>query len=464
MALFSYSFRREPNLASAVEVPSTKPRRGRLLRILGFGFGIAVIVGNTIGVGILRTPGDVATRLPNRELFLAVWIVGGLFTLLAAMNITELGVMLPYSGGHYTFARYAFGEYPGFVIGWTDWLSTCGSESAAAVVMGEYLGLLFPPFAGRARWVACVIVILLAALQWRGVRWGSRLQQVSTLLKGLGFFAIVAACFLFAPPQAHLASPAIAEMPHGWTLFAALLLAMQSMIFTYDGWAGVIYFSEEVEDPARNIPRSMFGGALAVAAIYVSVAWAIVHVLPIGAVAGQSMALGAAADRIWSGQGTRLIAALTVLSVISFMNACHLMSSRVLYAMSRDKLIFRHADAVNRGGTPTVALALSTAAALLFILYGGFNKIIAVLAFFFVINYIADLTSIFVLRRREPERERPYRVPGYPWTTALALVIYTTFLASIIATDQRNSVYALILLAASYPAFRVLKWIANAPH
>jgi APA family basic amino acid/polyamine antiporter len=442
-------------------MPISKPRRGHLLRILGFGFGMAVVVGNTIGVGILRTPGEVASRLPNWELFLAMWIAGGLFTLLAAMNITELGVMLPSSGGHYTFARYALGEYPGFVIGWTDWLSTCGSESAVAVVMGEYLGLLFPSFAGRARLTACVIVILLAALQWRGVRWGSGFQQFSTLLKGLGFFAVVAACFLFAPATQHPGSAPAEPMPHGWSLFPAVLLAMQSMIYTYDGWAGVIYFSEEVEDPAHNIPRSMFGGALAVTAIYLSVAWSIVHVLPIGAVAGQSMALGVAADRIWSGQGTRLIAALTVISVISFMNACHLMASRVLYAMSRDRLILRHADAVNRGGTPTVALALSTAAALMFIVYGGFDKIIAVLAFFFVINYIADLISIFVLRRREPNRERPYRVPGYPWTTALTLFIYAAFLASIIAADRHNSIYALILLAASYPAFLVLKRTAR---
>jgi APA family basic amino acid/polyamine antiporter len=438
-------------------MPISKRRRGHLLRILGFGFGMAVVVGNTIGVGILRTPGEVAARLPNRELFLAVWIAGGLFTLLAAMNITELGVMLPSSGGHYTFARYALGEYQGFVIGWTDWLSTCGSESAVAVVMGEYLGLLFPSFAGRARLTACVIVILLAALQWRGVRLGSGFQQFSTLLKGLGFFAVVAACFLFAPSTQQPGSAPAEPMPHGWSLFAALLLAMQSMIYTYDGWAGVIYFSEEVENPARNVPRSMFGGALAVTAIYVSVAWGILHVLPISAVAGKTMALGAAADRIWSGQGTRLIAALTVISVISFMNACHLMASRVLYAMSRDRLILRHADAVNGGGTPTVALALSTAAALMFIVYGGFDKIIAILAFFFVINYIADLISIFVLRRREPNRERPYRVPGYPWTTAATLLIYAAFLASIIAADRRNSIYALILLAASYPAFLVLK-------
>ena len=391
-------------------------------------------------------------------------MAGGVFTLLAAMNITELGTMLPSSGGHYTFARYALGEYPGFVIGWTDWLSTCGSASAVSVVMGEYLGLLFPPLAGKARFIASIVLIVLAAVQWRGVRWGSAFQQLSTLLKGFGFFAFVIACFVFSPSGGQTESTAAgARLPHGWPLFVACLLAMQSMIYTYDGWAGVIYFSEEVENPSQNIPRSMFGGALAIAAIYISVAWAIVHVLPVSAVAGQTMALGAAADRLWSGQGTRLIAGLTVISVISFMNACHLMASRVLYAMSRDKIIIRHADLVNRGGTPTISLAMSTAASLMFVLYGGFNKIIAVLAFFFVINYIADLIAIFVLRRREPERKRPYRVPGYPWTTALTLLIYTGFLASIIAADTRNSIYALILLAGSYPAFRGLKRLSGVP-
>ncbi|HET9742719.1 MAG TPA: APC family permease [Terriglobales bacterium] len=448
-------------MASAIEVPASQRRRGRLLRILGFGFGLAVIVGNTIGVGILRTPGDVATQLPNKALFLSVWIAGGVFTFLAAMNITELGTMLPSSGGHYTFARYALGEYPGFVIGWTDWLSTCGSEAAVSVVIGEYLGLLFPALAGKARPIAVAVVISLAALQWRGVRWGSAFQQVSTLLKGFGFLALVAACFLLAPGNPPQAAVAKVALPQGWPLFVAFLLAMQSMIYTYDGWAGVIYFSEEVEDPARNIPRSMFGGALAVAGIYISVAWAIVYVLPISSVAGQTMALGTAADRIWSGYGTRLIAILTIISVISFMNACHLMASRVLYAMSRDRLIIRHADTVNPGGTPTTALALSTAAALLFISYGGFNKIIAVLAFFFVINYIADLISIFVLRRREPQRERPYRVPGYPWITGVTLFIYASFLASILAADTHNSIYALILLGASYPAFWVLRAISK---
>src|SRR5215212_7044489 len=125
------------------ESQSVKPRsQGHLLRILGFGFGLAVIIGNTIGAGILRTPGSIAANVPNKWLFLSVWVVGGLYALLGAISIAELGTMLPRSGGQYIFARYALGEYAGFVVGWTDWISTCGSAAAVSIVVGEFVGAL----------------------------------------------------------------------------------------------------------------------------------------------------------------------------------------------------------------------------------------------------------------------------------------------------------------------------------
>src|SRR4051812_26881551 len=170
-----------------------------LLRILGLGFGLAVTVGNTIGAGILRTPGDIAGYLPNAALFLTIWIVGGLYPLLAAPSFAELGSMLPRSGGHYVFTRHALGEYPGFVIGWTDWLSNCGSASAVAIVIGEYTGLLIPSMQGHATAIALTVVILLALLQWAGVRIGSRVQQVTTFLKSLAFIAFVGVCFISKP-------------------------------------------------------------------------------------------------------------------------------------------------------------------------------------------------------------------------------------------------------------------------
>src|SRR5919199_3350863 len=129
-------------------------RRGRLLRVLGVGFGLAVTIGGVIGMGILRTPGEVAAELPRTGFFIGVWLVGGLYALLGTISVAELAAMIPRSGGFYIFARHTFGPYAGFVIGWSDWLSTCGTTAAVALVVGEYAGALVPPLAGRALAVA----------------------------------------------------------------------------------------------------------------------------------------------------------------------------------------------------------------------------------------------------------------------------------------------------------------------
>src|SRR2546426_1177054 len=132
------------SFANYTPARSPAERRGRLLSVLGVGFGLAIIIGNTIGAGIFRAPGTIAKQLPDPWLFLAVWIIGGLYALLGAISLSELGAMIPRSGGQYVFARYALGEYAGFIVGWSDWISTCGSAAAVSLVIGEFTGALFP--------------------------------------------------------------------------------------------------------------------------------------------------------------------------------------------------------------------------------------------------------------------------------------------------------------------------------
>jgi APA family basic amino acid/polyamine antiporter len=236
------------------------------------------------------------------------------------------------------------------------------------------------------------------------------------------------------------------------------VLSLQAVIYTYDGWTGVVYFSEEIEHPGHDIPRALFGGVISVIAIYLLVNFALLYVLPISQIAGKDFAAGTAAEVIFGRYGDPIFRSLTIISMLSAVNALHLMATRVLFAMSRDGLFTRKAATVNKGGTPTVALFFSAAVALLFIAFGRtFEKVITVLAFFFVSNYALSFFSVFVLRQREPDRQRPYRVPGYPWTTAAALAGSVLFLAGAVASDTRNSLYALILLAASYPVFSVLR-------
>lgn len=444
-------------------IPPVDRSRGRLLRVLGVGFGLAVIIGNTIGAGIFRTPGVVADQLPHVWLFLAVWIIGGLYALLGALSIAELGTMIPRSGGQYVFARYALGEYVGFIVGWSDWISTCGTTAAVAIVIGEFTGVLFPALAGRALAIASLVAIVFAVLQWRSILWGSRVQNLTSFLKALAFIALVAACFIFGGGGGSVNASATVETGRtGMALLTALILSLQAVIYTYDGWAGVVYFSEEVQDSGRDIPRSLFGGVLLIIGIYLLVNLAILYVLPIQRVAGQEFAAGTVAQAIFGAYGDTIFRTLTILSMLSCINANHLMATRVLFAMSRDGLFSKYTARVNEGGTPTVALFLSTIISVLFIVYGKkFETVITVLAFFFVANYTISFISVFVLRRREPDKPRPYRAWGYPWTTALALVGSIAFLAGAVASDTRNSIYALLLLAASYPAFLLLKRLAR---
>ena len=431
------------------------------MRVLGFGFGLAVIIGNTIGAGILRTPGEVATQLPNAWLFIGVWLVGGLYALLGTFSVAELGTAIPRSGGQYVYAHRALGDYAGFVVGWSDWLSTCGTTAAVSIVIGEYTGVLIPALAGETVIIASTVAVVFAMLQWRGINWGSRIQNLTSLLKALAFIALIVACFALAGSNTSGINPPLPSTPTGLPLFFALILALQAVIYTYDGWTGVIYFSEEVRDPARDIPRALFGGVLLVIAIYLLVNLALLYVLPLSRIAGEKLAVGAAAQVIFGAYGGTGFRTLTIISMLSSINANHLMATRVLFAMSRDGLFSDKAVRVNAGGTPTVALLVSTMIAVLFILSGTFEKVIAVLAFFFVANYAMSFLSVFVLRRREPHLARPYRAWGYPWTTALALIGSVAFLAGAVASDTRNSVYALLLLAASYPAFKLLRWLAG---
>jgi APA family basic amino acid/polyamine antiporter len=423
------------------------------------GFGLAVIIGNTIGAGIFRAPGAIAQQLPNVWLFLGVWVVGGLYALLGAISLSELGAMIPKSGGQYVFARYALGEYAGFVVGWSDWISSCGATAAVSLLVGTFVVALLPSLnsKGAAVAIAASIAIAFALLQWRGIVWGSTIQNVTSLLKALAFIALVVAAFILGG-QGQVATSAVERSPTGFALIIGLVLSLQSVIYTYDGWSGVIYFSEEVKNPGRDIPRAMFGGVLAVIGIYLLVNLALLYVLPISKIAGQDFAAGVAAQVIFGKHGNTIFLLLTILSMLSGINALHLMATRVLFAMSRDGLFTSRAATVNRGGTPAVALFLSASVALLFIAFGqSFDTVITVLAFFFVANYILSFVSVFVLRRREPDKERPYRAWGYPWTTGLALLGSILFLAGAIRLDTRNSVYALLLLALSYPVFRVVK-------
>jgi basic amino acid/polyamine antiporter, APA family len=463
-----------PTDSLAAELPASplhpSKERGKLLQVLGVGFGIAVAVGNTISAGIVRTPGDIAARLPNHLLFFSVWFGGALYALVSAFQLAELSAAIPKSGGQYNFSRRAVGDFAGFIVGWSDWLSTCGSTGAVGIVVGEYTAHLFPVLNGptRIKVTAVTFIAFFALLQWRSINIGSKVQNFTTVLKGLAFLAIVVACFSFgghvretaeAAPLSQVNVPVV--VPVGAALVAALLFGLQAVIYTYDGWDGVIYFGDEVKNPGRIVPRAIFGSLFSVVLIYLLVNAAVLYVLPMWEIAGNNFSLGLAAERVFGHHGDFIFRSIMVVALFSSLNALHLMAARVLYAMSRDGLFFRAVSRVNAGGTPTVGLLLSALIGVSFAIF-SFERVIAMTAFFFVTNYALSFISLFLLRRQEPNLPRPYRAWGYPYTTVLALLGSVGFLVEAVREDPANSYLTLLAIACSYPTYRLLKRVSRA--
>jgi basic amino acid/polyamine antiporter, APA family len=436
-----------------VTASPSRPSRGRLLQILGVAFGLAVIIGNTIGVGILRTPGDVATYLPNSTWFLGIWLLGGLYALLGALTLAELGAMVPESGGQFVFARRAMGDYAGFMIGWSDWISTCASVAAVTVSFGDYSTQLWPALGGRSVAVAIFVVVVLALIQSRGIKAGDATQQITSLLKTVVLVGLAGICLFATIPADAPVSTAVAPAIG----FGAVVLALQGVIYTYDGWNGVLYFSGEVKNPGRDIPRSMAGGVLAVIAIYLLLNVAFLRVLGTGGMAGESLVAATAARTIFGAHGDTVVRAVLLVSLFSAANAILLMASRMPYGLGRDGLLWSGFNKVSTGGTPGLSLLVSVIATALLLLTGTFNQILALAAFFFVVNYVTSFVAVLILRRREPDTPRPYRAWGYPYTTWFLVLGSIGFLLANLYSDRRNGLISLALLAASYPVFRLIQ-------
>lgn len=432
-------------------------KTGHLLRILGVGFGIAVGVGNTIGTGILRTPGEVASYLGSASLVFAVWILGGVYALLCSSSVTELGTMLPRAGGWYVYSHRAFGERIGFVVGCCDWMVQSVANAYLAVALGEFAAGLFPVLTDHVRLIGVAGLALLAFLNWIGLRAGSRAQELTSLAKALGLLALVLACFTIWPNTSASAPSVVSNMlGQKHSLFLGLVLALQGVVVTYDGWYAPIYFVEEDLDPARNLPRSMIGTALSCIVIFLLVNAALFHVLRMDHLAGSQMPAADAAMLVLGRYGKQVILLISLVAVISTINAGLLYTPRILYAMARDRLLPRDVTFVNKGGTPALALFLCTLASIILVLTGTFETLIAMGSILFVAVYLSGFASLLVLRRSEPELPRPYKVWWYPWSTLAVSFASAAFLLGSVLGDLRHSLFTAILIFLSYAASRLV--------
>jgi len=298
-----------------------------------------ILGGHTIGTGILRTPGEVAAALPNAPWFIGVWVAGGIYAMLGAMTLAELAVMIPKSGGQYVFVRRAMGEYPGFLIGWTDWVSTCAAAAFGAIALGELAGQVWPSLASYGSAVAAVVVLTLTGVQWIGARTSDQSQQLLSALKVIALLGV--ALFALGSPGAPATAAAItpAALPTGLAMVGVLVVVFQSVLYTFDGWNGVTYFGGEVRDPGREIPRAMFIGVLTVLLVYLALNAAFLHVLGISGLAGEKFPAAATALAVFGAKGESVVRAVIAVTLLGGVNAILMIGSRIPFAMAEDGLL-----------------------------------------------------------------------------------------------------------------------------
>jgi APA family basic amino acid/polyamine antiporter len=438
------------------------PAPGKLLQVLGLGFGLAGAVGGTIGAGILRTPGLVAGPLGQPSWILAAWLLGGLYALLGAVCVAELATSLPQAGGWTVYASRAFGPRAGFLVGWSDWLAHCIGLAWVATTAGEYGQLLWPGLPPRA--LAMLVVVLFALIQWRGVRAGSASQELLSLVKTVAFLLLVIACFLLpavapeslavasAAPAAVAVAPATASVAQASpALLLGAMAALQAVITTYDGWASPIYFAEEFQQPERDLPRSLIGGVLAVLALYLLFNAALLHLLSPAQLASSSLPAADAARLLAGPPGALLITGLALVSLLGLINTVVMAAPRILYGLSRAGIFPAWASQVNPGGTPTNALLLTTITCLALVLIGSFEHLLAMGAFLYVALPLSGIAALVVLRQREPQLERPFRVWAYPLPPLLISAVSLAFLAGELLSSPLDCAIAASLVLAGYP-------------
>ncbi len=421
--------------------------RGHLLRLLGAGFGIAVGLGEMIGAGILRSPSVIASGIGDMGAILALWSLGALHAALAANVIVEMGTALPQAGGPYVFAHRAFGDTGGLIVGWTVWSAHIAGIAATTVAFADFLPLVWPQAAGHEAGAAVGVQVLLYGANVLGLREGRALQGATSILKALFLLSFALAAAWLMPAR----TPALAAPAHAAIGFAALVGAYQLIRGAYNGWDAPVYFSEESVAPGKSLPRALFTGLALTALLYVLVNAMLLHALGLGGTASSPLPFAVVLSRV-AGAGASVVFAVGAMIIVtSCANANVMIAPRILFALSRDRLLPAMFETVNKGGSPHFAFLLTAAVSMVLASTGGFRLVFGLIGTISTLAAVMTEISFFVLRRREPDLARPFRAVLYPWLPALVLAFDAVLLVLFAASDLKGALFAAALCLLCVP-------------
>jgi APA family basic amino acid/polyamine antiporter len=418
--------------------------------MLSGGFTLAVVIGGTIGLGILRTPGEVAAVVPDPLMFVSLWALSGLFVLLSAIVVAELIGMTPRSGGAYALVRRAYGPFPGFVIGWVDWLSFVADIALKAVVVTEFATLLIPAVGQWQTPLAIIVSSVFAALQLRSIALGAKIQQIAAAAIALSVVGFTLALVFAGSAVGSIATP----VPPAANGLGAWSLVIAAIIYTYDGWSYAAYFSGEIKGGSGAVARACIKGVVIVILLYLFLVAALAWKVPLASLAGNELALAAALEMVVSPLASTAVLVVAIIMLLTHQNLLYMSAPRILQALAVDGLAIRRAGEISKGGNPIFAVLLSWGLSVGLIMSGGFEFLLHLSIFFFLFLYVVVIAGVLILRFRQPDADRPYRAWGHPWSTYTCLFAWLLIALFQAVAEVEAAVYATIMVAISWPVYR----------
>ena len=429
-------------------------REPALVRSLGLGDAMMLVIGCIVGVGIFRTASSIAGQLQSPALILALWLVGGALSLCGALCYAELAAMFPATGGDYVYITEVYGRFWGFLFGWTKlFIERTGTIAILGFVFAEYFRRVIPYGDHALHWVAAGSIVLLTAVNVVGIRWGTLVQNLFTVLKTFALLALIVA--------------GLGAASHGdtvgsvWNLPALTAPVLQSLgvafvfvLWAYGGWTEAAYVAEEVRHPTKNVPRAIVGGVLATTALYVLVNWSYLLFVPIDRLAQTPLVASEVMQDAMGRTGALFIAWMIACSAFGALNGYILTGGRILYAIGRDHALFQQLGAVHpRFHTPGLALWANATIAIALVFTKTFDQIMTYSTVVISVFFMMAVFAVILLRRAQPKSPRPYRAWGYPLSPLLFCAIYAGFILDVCVKKPSEVAFGFVFLALGVPLY-----------
>jgi APA family basic amino acid/polyamine antiporter len=447
-----------------------------------------IVAGSMIGSGIFIVSADITRNVGSAGWLIAVWVITGFMTITAAMSYGELSGMYPKAGGQYVYLKEAYNPLMGFLYGWSFFaVIQTATIAAVGVAFARFTAYIFPAVGetniiadlgfikiSAAQLTCIVIVVLLTYINTRGIKEGKMIQTTFTASKLLALFGLMLFGFILVKDShwaanwqtglnamQDLGENGAGKSPLGWVpisgvaLMGAVAAAMTGSVFSSDAWNNVTFIAGEIKNPKRNIGLSLFLGTLIVTFLYVTTNLMYLHALPLQDIAfpPSDRLATTAANKIFGSSGTIIIAILIMVSTFGCINGLVLAGARVYYTMAKDGLFFKKAGTLNSNAVPQWALWAQCVVACLLCLSGGYGNLLDMISFVVVIFYVLTILGIFILRKKQPDVERPYKAFGYPVLPALYIIMGTAFCVLLLIFKTKYAAWGLVITLAGIPLY-----------